>query len=128
MGSYRPVKPNGHGILRRARKLPNPDYWASATDRGMQVPQELLLSLNAVLILILVVPVSWVVRKMRTLSCMLVGMAVATGGILVGGLTSSGWVLTVGILFFSLGEMLTGPKKNIHREVDWGVPQGKEVW
>ena len=94
------------------RKLPNPDYWASQTPRGWQVPQEILLSLNAALIVLLIIPVSWLVRKMRTLSAMLIGMTMATAGILVAGLTSSGWFLVAGIGLFSLGEMLTGPKKN----------------
>jgi MFS family permease len=58
------------------------------------------------------VPVSWAVRKLRTLSAMVLGMLVATAGLLVAGLTGHGAVLLLGILFFSLGEMLTGPKKN----------------
>ncbi|MBW2458196.1 MAG: MFS transporter, partial [Deltaproteobacteria bacterium] len=93
-------------------QLPNPDYWTSETPRGRQVPQEILLSLNAMLIIALMIPVSWAVRRMRTLSAMLIGMTVATGGIVVAGLTNSGSVLVLGIVFFSLGEMLTGPKKN----------------
>jgi hypothetical protein len=40
------------------------------------------------------------------------GMVVAIFGILVSGLTQSGWVFLLGVLLFSLGEMLTGPKKN----------------
>ena len=35
-------------------------------------------------------PVSWMVRKMRTLSAMLLGMLVATSGVLVAGLTGNG--------------------------------------
>lgn len=81
-------------------------------DTGLvRVRQEVLISLNSVLIVALVVPVSWIVRKMRTLSAMLIGMLMATAGVLVAGLTMSGWVLLAGISFFSLGEMLTGPKK-----------------
>ena len=76
------------------------------------MPQQILLNLNAFLIVVLVVPVSWAARKMRTLSAMLVGMSVATIGVLVAGLTGNGWVLLLGIVFFSLGEMWTGPKKN----------------
>jgi MFS family permease len=93
-------------------QLPNPDYWTSDTPRGRQVPQEILLSLNAMLIIALMIPVSWAVRRMRTLSAMLIGMTVATGGVVVAGLTRSGSVLVLGIVLFSLGEMLTGPKKN----------------
>jgi hypothetical protein len=52
------------------------------------------------------------VRRMRTLSSMLIGMCLATCGILVSGLTQSGWILAAGIFLFSAGEMTTGPKKN----------------
>ncbi|MFH1418760.1 MAG: MFS transporter [Planctomycetota bacterium] len=89
------------------------DSWTEIGDRGLvRVPQQILISLNAVLIVILMVPVSWMVRKMRTLSTMFFGMIVATAGVLIAGLTGSGWILLLGIFCFSLGEMLTGPKKN----------------
>jgi len=100
------------GTATALRHLPNPDFWASDTARGPQVPQEILLSVNALLIVAIILPVSWLVRRMRTLSAMLIGMTMATGGILVAGLTATGWVLILGICLFSLGEMLTGPKKN----------------
>ncbi|MFH1807596.1 MAG: MFS transporter [Pseudomonadota bacterium] len=87
-------------------------FWASQTARGPQVPQELLLNINPLMIVLLIIPVSWLVRRMRTLSAMLIGMTMATVGTLVAGLTASGWFLALGIVFFSLGEMLTGPKKN----------------
>jgi MFS family permease len=87
--------------------------WWEYGDRGLlQVPQQILLNLNAFLIVLLVIPVSWAASRMRTLSAMLVGMSVATIGILVAGLTGNGWILLLGIVFFSLGEMWTGPKKN----------------
>lgn len=88
------------------------ETWNYTSDRGTMVQQQILLNLNAILIVACIVPLAWVVRKMRTLSCMLIGMAVATGGILVAGLTGNGWVLLLGITLFSAGEMLTGPKKN----------------
>ncbi len=90
-----------------------PQMWQEYGDRGLiQVPQQILLNLNAGLIILLIVPLSWAARKMRTLSAMLVGMSVATCGVLIAGLTDSGWILLLGIVFFSLGEMWTGPKKN----------------
>lgn len=82
-------------------------------DRGLlQIPQQILLNLNAALIVLLIVFMSWVARKMRTLSAMLVGMTVATLGVLVAGWTMNGWIFLLGVVFFSLGEMWTGPKKN----------------
>ncbi|MBU0509411.1 MFS transporter [bacterium] len=89
-----------------------PDALTHMTDRGLQVLQENLLNLNAILIVLFMIPVSWVVRRIRTLEAMVIGMIVATGGVLVAGLTASGWIFLLGVVFFSAGEMLTGPKKN----------------
>ena len=88
--------------------------WWEYGDRGLiRVPQQIILTFyNSFLIILLIVPISYIVRKMRTLSAMLIGMTVATIGVLVAGLTFNGWVLIGGVTFFSLGEMLTGPKKN----------------
>jgi MFS family permease len=88
------------------------DAWRVETARGVMVPQQILLNLNAIFIILFMVPISWTVRHMRVLECMVIGMAVATVGILVAGLTGSGWILLLGIVFFSTGEMMTGPKKN----------------
>ncbi len=89
-----------------------PDGWTVETDRGLQVPQELLINLNAVLIVLLVIPVSYLSRKIRTLEAMVLGMTMATAGVLVAGLTTIGAIFLVGVACFSLGEMLTGPKKS----------------
>lgn len=89
------------------------EHWQDYGDRGlMRVPQQVLISLNALLIVALMVPVSWSVRKLPTLTAMFFGMLIVTGGLIVAGLTSSGWILLFGIVLFSLGEMLVGPKKN----------------
>jgi MFS family permease len=89
-----------------------PDKWTVETDRGVQVPQELLINLNAVLIVLFVIPLSFLVRKMRTLEAMVIGMAMATAGVLIAGLTNTGAIFLIGVAGFSFGEMLTGPKKS----------------
>ena len=90
------------------------ESWKEYGDRGLlRVPQQIILTFyNSFLIILLIIPISYIVRKMRTLSAMLIGMTVATIGVLVAGLSGSGWILLLGVTFFSLGEMLTGPKKN----------------
>ncbi|HVU23731.1 MAG TPA: MFS transporter [Opitutus sp.] len=82
------------------------------TPRGPMIPQQVLLSFNSLFIILGVVGVAWLTRKMRTLESMLIGMVLAVAGVLVAGWTQSVWLLVAGILFFSLGEMTTGPKKS----------------
>jgi hypothetical protein len=98
------------GLIEKVPFLP--DSWVMETDRGAQVPQELLINLNAILIVIFVIPVSILVRKMRTLESMVIGMAMATAGVLIAGLTNTGAIFLIGVAGFSFGEMLTGPKKS----------------
>ena len=89
------------------------ESWKEIGNWGiLRVPQQVLISLNALLIVIFMIPVSWAVGRMRTLSCMFFGMLIATAGILIAGLTGNGWMFLAGVVCFSLGEMLTGPKKN----------------
>ena len=93
-----------------------PELWrkivVEQTPRGPMIPQQVLLSFNAFFIILGVVGMAWLTRRMRTLSAMLIGMVMATVGVLVAGWTQSGWILVAGIVFFSLGEMMTGPKKS----------------
>ena len=100
---------NSGGI---ANALPRPEAWTETRPRGLLVKQENLLNLNAALIVLFVIPVSAAVKKLKTLQSMLGGMVIATMGIVVSGVTTSGWVFLLGVVFFSAGEMLTGPKKN----------------
>ena len=93
--------------------LPLPQWFLEAgSDRGHQISQENLLNLNAAMIVIFIIPVSIMVARFRTLSAMLGGMIVATCGVLAAGLTQNGWLFLLGVVLFSAGEMLTGPKKN----------------
>jgi MFS family permease len=82
------------------------------TTRGPMIPQQVLLSANAFFIILGVIGVAWLTRRMRTLEAMLIGMIMATGGVLIAGWTTSAYGLIFGILFFSVGEMMTGPKKS----------------
>src|ERR1044071_9374662 len=82
------------------------------TPRGPMIFQQVLLSANSFFIILGVVGMAWLTRRMRTLETMFFGIIMATTGVLVAGWTTSVYVLIAGILCFSLGEMLTGPKLN----------------
>ncbi|MBX3216284.1 MAG: MFS transporter [Labilithrix sp.] len=88
-----------------------PSAWVQETARGVQLKQENALNLNAVLIVLFVVPMSFIVRKLPVLRSMTIGILIATIGTLVYGTSPSVYTVFLGILLFSLGEMLTGPKK-----------------
>jgi hypothetical protein len=88
------------------------DALVDDTPRGPMLPQQVLLSCNALFIILGVVGVAWLTRRIRTLTAMLGGMLLATVGLLVAGWTTNAWVFVLGVLFFSLGEMATGPKKS----------------
>ena len=96
------------------RGLPDAVYrtLVQETPRGPMIPQQVLLSFNALFIILGVIGVAWLTRHLRTLTAMLFGMLLATVGLLVAGWTTNAWILVLGILFFSLGEMATGPKKS----------------
>jgi MFS family permease len=96
------------------RWLPAPMYAAlvEQTARGPMIPQQVILSANSFFIILGVIGAAWLTRRMRTLEAMLIGMIMATAGVLIAGWTTSAAWLMFGILFFSVGEMMTGPKKS----------------
>ena len=105
---------NSGPMAKGLRWLPDVAYRVvvEQTPRGPMIPQQVLLSFNSFFIICGVILAAWLTRKMRTLEAMLIGMLMATVGVLVAGWTQSAWILVFGIVFFSIGEMTTGPKKN----------------
>ncbi len=105
---------DSRGMAESLRWLPASLYkvMVQETTRGPMVPQQVLLSFNSFFIICGVVGVSWLTRNMLTLTAMFFGMLFATVGLVVAGFTMSAWMLVLGIVFFSLGEMTTGPKKS----------------
>ncbi|MCH8881304.1 MAG: MFS transporter [Planctomycetes bacterium] len=80
-------------------------------ETGLLAPQ-MLIWLNSLLVVLFVIPLSWLVRRMRTLRAMLIGMILTLAGLAVTGLTANGWIFVLGIAVFTAGEMLCAPKQN----------------
>jgi len=105
------------GPLARRLTFLNKTVYDSITEvkpQGRMVAQQVLVSANSLCIIVGVMLASWVSRHTRTLSALVIGMLMATCGVLIAGWTMSVWVLLGGIVFFSLGEMFTGPKINAY--------------
>ena len=88
-----------------------PKAWLVTEARGVQLKQEIALNLNAVLVVFFVVVISFLVARLRVMTSIAIGVLIATLGTVVYGTSPSVYVLFLGIVLFSIGEMLTGPKK-----------------
>ncbi|MFC1841098.1 MFS transporter [Thermodesulfobacteriota bacterium] len=89
-----------------------PDWMTVETIRGTMITQEWLINANAGLIVVAVVFVSWLVSKMRRVTSIFIGIIIASLGLVAAGFTMSGTLVLLGILMFSVGEMLASPKMN----------------
>lgn len=86
--------------------------WILANDlRGPQIKQEIALLLNAALVVCFVIPMSYLVARIRVMTSITIGVMIATTGTIIYGTSPSLYVVWLGVVCFSVGEMLTGPKK-----------------
>lgn len=80
-------------------------------EAGGQVNPEWMINLNPGLIVFTMVFFGWLTSFVRPLTAIIAGMAVATAGSLLAGTATFGWICIAGIGIFSVGEMLSSPKK-----------------
>jgi dipeptide/tripeptide permease len=78
---------------------------------GQQVNPEWMINLNPGLIVFTMVGFAYLSGFVRPMVSILIGMLVATIGSFLAGTATLGWVCLAGILVFSVGEMLSSPKK-----------------
>lgn len=102
-----------------------PAWMTTVTPRGTMITQEWMINANAGLIVICVVFVSYMVSRMRRLTAILLGMTIAAAGLVFAGFTMSGYLCILGILCFSVGEMLASPKMNEYLGVI--APEGQKA-
>lgn len=88
-----------------------PDYIALAK-AGAQIAPETMLNINPAAIVFLMLPIAFFASRIPALVAITGGILVAVVGILTAGATQSGWMCALGILVFSLGEMLASPRTN----------------
>ena len=102
-----------------------PAMFTTVTPRGTMITQEWMINANSFLIIFCVVWVAHLVAKMRRVHSILLGIAVASLGLLAAGFTMSGLGCILGILLFSVGEMLASPKMNDYLGVI--APEGQKA-
>jgi MFS family permease len=82
------------------------------SNRAPQLTQEWLINSNAGLIVLAAVLVSYLVSRMRRVLAISMGIVIASVGLILAGFTTSGYFCLMGILVFSVGEMIASPKMN----------------
>ena len=102
-----------------------PDFMLQQNStRGAQLTQEWMININPGLIILLVVYLNFLVSRMRRVHSMFIGISIASVGLVAAGYTTSGYICLIGILIFSVGEMLSSPKMNEYLGVI--APDGKK--
>jgi proton-dependent oligopeptide transporter, POT family len=101
-----------------------PAMFTTQTPRGTMIAQEWMINMNSFLIILCVVWVSHAVARMRRVHSIFYGIAIASLGLLAAGFTMSGIACILGILCFSVGEMLSSPKMNDYLGVI--APEGEK--
>ena len=98
---------------RLVKMLHIPDFMLQYNStRPPQISQEWLINANAGLIVIAVVFISWLVSRMRRTHSIFIGITLSSAGLMLAGFTTAGLFCLLGILVFSVGEMLSSPKMN----------------
>ncbi len=81
-----------------------PDGWEG------RVPQEMMLNLNAGMIMLTAFAVGYITGRIRSMTSMLLGIGISAGAIFILG-QRDGWLVLGIIAIFSIGEMLASPTK-----------------
>lgn len=75
-----------------------------------RAPMAYIIAINPGMIILLQMPVAWVVRKIRPLTTMALGMAISTVAMLMLGFLPTLWGTCISIAVFALGEMTFAPR------------------
>jgi dipeptide/tripeptide permease len=99
------------GFKRQVGQALGWDSWVKEADAGINIPQERLLNLNSILIMTTMFVFAWLSSKVRVLTSTIGGMLIASLAVGVYMVTASFWPVLFGITMFSVGEMLSSPKR-----------------
>lgn len=85
-------------------------FFLGMNQDGLSINPEGLLNLNAGLIMLVCFAVAGLSAKVSAINSMIIGTTLATGALFLIGGVNWAWMMVIGILLFSMGEMLSSPK------------------
>ena len=97
---------------------------AVPTVNGGNLTQEWIINFNAAMISVAAFLVGFLTGRLRSLTAIVIGIAISAVGIYVLGVSMSGWVTLGAIAIFSVGEMMASPTKM--RYLASIAPKGKD--
>lgn len=74
-----------------------------------QVKPEMIINIDAIAIIVLVIPVSWLIGKISKVAAMVIGMVISLFAFVASGSTMLGWFCCLMVFVFSIGEMICSP-------------------
>lgn len=101
-----------------------PSGVAKTLTDGAQVKAEWFTNIDALMIIVCQVMVSFFVTKMRHISAVIRGAVIATIGIAMSFYFGSVWFVVIGTMIFSIGEMMSSP--TVSSFIALITPKGKE--
>lgn len=91
-------------------KLHLPDILISHTARGNMLSYEWIRTINSGLIILAIVPISWLTSKLFRLNALMIGFILASIGLMLCGISMFGTISILGIIIYTFGEIITNPK------------------
>jgi MFS family permease len=85
--------------------------WVAEAAAGVMIPQERLLNINAILIMFTMFIFAWASSKIEVLTSTIAGYAIASGAVIAFVYTANVYWVLFGVVVFTVGEMLSSPKK-----------------
>jgi MFS family permease len=74
-----------------------------------QAKPEIVVNIDAITIVVICVPLSWLVGKVHKLTAMVVGMLIALVAFIGTGATTVGWLCSLMVFVFAIGEIICSP-------------------
>ncbi len=111
-------------LLRKIGELFHNLNWIELAQAGKQIPAEWLISINCATILILMIPLSFLFKRIDLITSMIVGILVVLIGMLLFGSSREALICITGIIIFSIGEMGASPR--MREYLGLISPKGKE--
>jgi POT family proton-dependent oligopeptide transporter len=85
-------------------------HFTMETDFGTVVTYEWIYNLNTGLVMIMIMFMSWILSKYNASKILIWGLSIATLGLGLSGISNSGLLLCLGIIVYTIGELIVNPK------------------